>query len=194
MTNPLYIQCIDTLYHQHSDVALDLCAVHAHHPIEQLVFLDLREFHWMVFHHDLWRPCQQRCTAYNSLSHTSHSIDIMDQWRIRNHLMADSPHTPQAPFHSVSLGIQKDSSTCGFWAVFIAFALTLQIPISKKALGSLIPCELKQIIGSIYMEYMSEEEGLSSQSLISLFAQFNPGDLPKRPHIVCIFTDPGTPF
>ena len=94
MTNPLYIQCIDTLYHQHSDVALDLCAVHVHHPIEQLVFLDLREFHWMVFHHDLRRPCQQRCTAYNSLSHTSHSIDIMDQWHIHNHLMADSPHTP----------------------------------------------------------------------------------------------------
>ncbi|KAF8532355.1 hypothetical protein JB92DRAFT_2824453 [Gautieria morchelliformis] len=169
-----------------SVVASDLCAVHAQHPIEQLVFLDLRDSHWMVFHHDLRTPCQERCTTYNSLSYTSEIMDIMDQWCIHHYLLPESPHTPKPSFHCVSLGIQKDSSTCGFWAVYVAFALTLQLLISEQVLGSLTPCELKEIIGSIYIEYMSHEEGLLSQALAPIFARFNPSNLLNTPQIVAL--------
>ncbi|KAF8589640.1 hypothetical protein K439DRAFT_1612645 [Ramaria rubella] len=159
-----------------SDWAQALCDAHAQQPFKRLIFLDLRNFHWMLFVHDLTPYTRDPCTSYNSLSSTSHMMDITDQWYIHNYLMSKEkiPQQIQRTFQSVSLGIQKDASNCGFWTILIAFFLLLDIPVDARRMKHLTPIELREIIGSLYINYTGTSEGLASDFVQNIFERFSP--------------------
>ena len=144
---------VDTFNNELSEITAHMKDLHTHGLIEQLVFFDLHNNHWLLFHHDLQPSCKYTCTAYNSLVQSSGVIAINNQWIIHEYVSTVSIsigyHSEtcsnahflhfQTPiswtFNTVSLGVQSASSACGFWMIFVAFGLT-QIPV--VALGALL--------------------------------------------------------
>ena len=108
------------------------------------------------------------CGSGEISSHNDHPGNTDGRYQDRQ-----SPDT----FDAVSLGIQQDSSTCGFWAGLIAFGIVLSLPITNAPLGRLTATDAKHILGSIYGNYLSNPEGLSSAALAQAFNIWHPQEI-----------------
>jgi hypothetical protein len=55
--------------------------------------------------------------------------------------------------------MQHESSSCSFWALFVAFAIVLQIPVDAHRMRKITVLTLKQLLASIYANYMGDING-----------------------------------
>jgi hypothetical protein len=95
--------------------------------------------------------------------------------------------TPPARFHSIAVGVQHDSSSCGFWAAIFAFALALDIPIQDGPLIHLSPARVKELLATLYGDFISAPHGITADTLSNALGQFNPGrTIPTGNQIVCV--------
>ncbi|KAJ7696092.1 hypothetical protein B0H17DRAFT_1131242 [Mycena rosella] len=97
------------------------------------------------------------------------------------------------------VGLQKDSTSCGFWAVLIAFMILLDINGDHADIRSLNISDLQETLGTIYYSFIANPIGVPSSLLWNVFAKFHPGVNPdeydaeyiaKRPQSIAQVTLP----
>lgn len=65
-----------------------------------MMFMDLQENHWTLFHHSLGSNPLEACTHYNPTSGVNSHSNIVDQWQIHNYLRPPGT-SPVSSFHQV---------------------------------------------------------------------------------------------
>ncbi|KAF8469897.1 hypothetical protein JB92DRAFT_3135251 [Gautieria morchelliformis] len=102
---------------------------HGQNPFTDMMFMDLQENHWTLFHHSLGSNPLEACTHYNPISGVNSQSNIVDQCQIHNYLQppGTSPIPLETSYVSFPTQLGEDSSTCGFWVVVIALTLLLHL-------------------------------------------------------------------
>ncbi|KAJ6522184.1 hypothetical protein DFH09DRAFT_1330665 [Mycena vulgaris] len=135
-----------------------------------------RHTHWTTFHHNLKTA---QIIWYNSLrapEYPSAPFNDPDQIHLhqffrRPHLVTPLPANPLVSFLLVYLGLQTDSFTCGFWAVYVAFGLLLRFNPVNHAISGL---DIKELVGPIYLSFIGHELGVTGSLVDELFQGFAP--------------------
>ncbi|KAF8475451.1 hypothetical protein JB92DRAFT_3134512 [Gautieria morchelliformis] len=134
---------------------------HEQNPFMNLMFMDLQENHWTLFHHSLCSNALKACTRYNPTS----------GWLIHNYLQppGTSPIPLETSYISFPTQLQEDSSTCGFWVVVMA--LTLLLHLDPRDVYALQPPDIKTLLATLYATYVCSPEGLTTDTVVQALAQ-----------------------
>ncbi|KAJ7743233.1 hypothetical protein DFH07DRAFT_979671 [Mycena maculata] len=156
----------------------DLIATRRNQQVNHILFFELRNRHWTTFHHNL-TVIPVRITHFNSLPAPAElmpAVDHSDQLLLQQYLLRQKGIAlPGIYFFATAfLGLQGDISTCGFWAVYVAFAILLQFDPENPAARSLTPTDIKELIGAIYLSFIGNEVGLPASLVNELFRKFAP--------------------
>lgn len=73
------------------------------------------------------------------------------------------------------LGLQSDSSACGFWSIYIGFALLLDFPPLNSASKTMSVHSLKHILSSMCSQFIGDEHGLHTMLVKECFLGFASG-------------------
>ncbi|KAJ7110200.1 hypothetical protein C8R43DRAFT_962368 [Mycena crocata] len=160
----------------------ELASTRKDQQVKQIIFFELRARHWTTYHHILATSPPQ-LLLYNSLplpeGDPRYDISdqvILQQCFLRPQLGSDSsqqllPDVKFTPFH---LGLQRESFTCGFWAVYIAFSVLLSFPPVNLVALSMSAHQIKELIGPIYLSFIGNELGVPASLVRELFSPFQP--------------------
>ncbi|KAI0705560.1 hypothetical protein C8Q76DRAFT_819788 [Earliella scabrosa] len=164
--------------------------------VARIVFphLDVEAMHWTLHEHDL-RGGGHVVTTWDSLSGTS-PIAMEDQLAVAralfrsgwirhgesgNERAADDLAIDPQLRHAVpqvrmrGTGLQTDSASCGFWSVMFAWAILLDIDISRAAFRAMTVEEIKDILEEIWRSWIEPERGLPTELVADLFDMLEPG-------------------
>ncbi len=161
--------------------------------VDRMIFMHCDGLHWTLHDHDLTGP-QLAIRTWNSLP-THSEVDISDQAAITSaskemldatrrsdislSSLPDSNIDPrlQAPDRTVQAhptGLQVDSYSCGFWAIFFGWAMLLDFEPSIAARVKLQVTDLKGMFAAMWQAYSQWPNGLPSPLVKDLFAAFSP--------------------
>ncbi|KAJ7161797.1 hypothetical protein C8R43DRAFT_1104873 [Mycena crocata] len=160
----------------------DLLAVRTNQNINQLVFFQLVARHWTVFHHVLNYPGggPPDVRWFNSLpASEAYLQDIQDQFVVQQFFvrprgLAPPPYAPSRRYTAVYLNLQRDQYTCGFWAVYVAFAIILGFNPDNMVARDLDSAGIKELTGSVYAVFVGDGVGASMGLIQNLFGRFGP--------------------
>lgn len=86
-------------------------------------------------------------------------------------------HTPDLPpyvrYSYLSLGMQQDSFTCGFWSIWIVFMALFGINPQDARVLQASTVDLKERLSRVYDGFISGEKGLVMAMLQSAFGQLH---------------------
>ncbi|KAJ7187358.1 hypothetical protein C8R46DRAFT_1207309 [Mycena filopes] len=178
-TQPLSVEALRTA---RMGGLADLVAGRHDGNINQLVFFQLIAHHWTVYHHNFNRSGGGFPTVrwFNSLPESPAPLqDIQDQVVVQQYFVhprseVPPPRIASQNFFAIHLNLQHDVYTCGFWAVYVAFAILLGFNPDNNAARELGPRALKELTGSVYAAFLGDEVGVSMALMQGLFARFNP--------------------
>lgn len=182
--------------------------------INELVFFRLAGHHWTVFHHKFNDPngSPSNVRWFNSLAQSSAALqDIQAQVVVQQYFVHPRSPTPvrhlflfdycllfiseygQPPptccqsYDAVYLNLQHDSASCGFWAVYIVFAILLGFNPDNAAAHELDSQAVKELTGTVYASFTGDQVGLPMSLVDSLFRRFQPTAATDADVIVSLF-------
>ncbi|KAF8492479.1 hypothetical protein JB92DRAFT_3127908 [Gautieria morchelliformis] len=167
----VYQLCAGIELHHETNLLYSLVEQHGQHPFTDMMFMDLQDNHWTLFHHSLGSNPPEACTRYNPTSGVNSRSNIVDQWQIHNYLRppGTSPIPLETSYVSFPTQLQEDSSTCGFWVVVIA--LTLLLHLDSRDVYALQPADIKTMLATLYAAYVCIPEGLTIDQVVEALAQ-----------------------
>ncbi|KAK7001644.1 hypothetical protein R3P38DRAFT_3216571 [Favolaschia claudopus] len=171
--------------------------------VDHLVFFQCLETamppHWTLVHHDLrgessqvelLDPLRQDNDAVNDSSEGDRETHLRNQIMLGEYLHPHSTvernaSTKKPQIHNTMGQVtfrhfhvqQADSPLCGFWAVFMSFALILQIEMEHALVQDMRinPMSLKEPLAAIYASFKENEAGVPVDLVRQLFSKFRPG-------------------
>ncbi|KAJ7180200.1 hypothetical protein C8R43DRAFT_941883 [Mycena crocata] len=163
------------------DHLAELTSTRKDQQVNHIIFFELRARHWTTYHHNLITSPPQ-ILLYNSLPlpETEGRYDVGDQVILQQCFLRPKMGSlqpiriPDAQFTPFHLGLQQESFTCGFWAVYIAFSVLLSFPPVNLVALSMSAHQIKELIGPIYLSFIGNELGVPA-SLIS----YRPSDISR---------------
>ncbi|KAJ7674052.1 hypothetical protein DFH06DRAFT_1445705 [Mycena polygramma] len=154
-----------------------LVATRRNQQVNHIIFFDVRFRHWTTFYHSL-RNFPPTITWMNTLYPPSEPIppqDIEAQYLLHNFFLPVRPQSvpPRLPVlqSPLYLGLQDDSHTCGFWAVYLGFAYLLDFNPMNNHIHSL---DVKELVCPIYLSFLGDEFGVPASLVHNLFMGFAP--------------------
>ncbi|KAF7328148.1 hypothetical protein MVEN_02572200 [Mycena venus] len=143
-----------------------------------IVFFQHRNRHWTTFVHALRTP-QLSIEWYNTKSRPIEPVPMDAQDHLLLNLFFRDPRqtTPPAPdpwvMEPIYLGLQDDDYTCGFWVVYAGFSALLDFPLINEAIRA-PDMDIKELVGPIYISFLSDPEGVPASLIQVLFEVFRP--------------------
>ncbi|KAJ7443077.1 hypothetical protein B0H11DRAFT_1932064 [Mycena galericulata] len=149
-------------------------------------FLSIGLRHWTVWHHTLNLPGggPPYVRWFNSLPPPESDLpliqkDIQDQRIVQQYFVrprnsAPPPQECWDTYVPVHLGLQHDPHSCGFWSVYVAFAIILGFNPDNAAAHSLNARDIKELTGTIYSSFVGHTVGVPMDIIQNLFAKFQP--------------------
>ncbi|EED82568.1 predicted protein [Postia placenta Mad-698-R] len=143
--------------------------------VRQLVFVNLHHEHWTVFRHwlNMITPGAD-ILAYNSLPYAL-DFGIGDQVAVHRFIASFMPQHDrpcEEQYHSISTSLQRDSSSCGYWALLTMFSFLLSFDLNSTICRAMTAADVKDLLGSIYTAYVADHHGVTTELLRNLFANF----------------------
>ncbi|KAJ6449560.1 hypothetical protein C8R45DRAFT_1114611 [Mycena sanguinolenta] len=166
--------------------------------LKHLMCFHLHAAHWTIFHYDLTvQPTKiehlnslGRPDGYQvSPTEDDLGFSIEDQVLLSIYLHSSrlpgrdpNQKVPQIDskdkkFTQRHLNLQRsDSTTCGFWAVFVAFSMLLGFDLDQDLVRGMdrTPADLKEVLASIYSAFRADEIGVPLDLVQTLFQKFGP--------------------
>ncbi|KAF8180937.1 hypothetical protein K438DRAFT_1976392 [Mycena galopus ATCC 62051] len=167
--------------------------------LKHLVCFHLHAAHWTIFHHDL-TATPTKIERLNSLgrpkafkmpstSEKDLGFSIEDQVLLSMYLhpgrLPGSDPSGKVPqidskskaFTQPHLHLQRsDSTTCGFWAVFVVFSMLLGFDLKQEIVRGMdkTPTDLKEVLAPIYSAFRADDIGVPLDLVETLFQKFQP--------------------
>ncbi|KAJ7825504.1 hypothetical protein B0H14DRAFT_3726674 [Mycena olivaceomarginata] len=132
-----------------------------------------------------WTAGCPRFRWFNSLAPSSvPPQDIQTQLVVQQYLThprnenpcrpAQPPPIPSQNYAAIYLNLQHDPYTCGFWAVYVGFALLLGFNPDNAVAHDLDGPAIKELTGSVYASFIGDVIGVPITLMQNLFGQFQP--------------------
>ncbi|KAH8109727.1 hypothetical protein DFH11DRAFT_1810540 [Phellopilus nigrolimitatus] len=172
-----------------SDMLDDLLvAVNKKEKLDTVLFFTLYGHHYLVFEHKLssgFVVCHNSLGPMPSHSNNHHNtlqdpyagIDITQQKFLAAFLHKCRPIIPPSltDKHLANVaqqyGTQITGSSCGFWAIFFALQIILEVPMEDFVFSSLSEKQVKNTIQVLYNEYFcTGQGGLSGGTVMDFFS------------------------
>ncbi|KAJ6488108.1 hypothetical protein C8R47DRAFT_1276561 [Mycena vitilis] len=181
-TQPLSIDMLREMKLEH---LADLLETRTNRSITQLVFFRLLDHHWTVFHHLLnVADAPPVVRWFNSLPAPPVVAleDVQDQFLFQQYFVQPrrAAPPPPMPWHSytpVYLNLQHDAYSCGFWAVYVAFAILLGFNPDNTYAHELDAAAIKELTGTAYASFVGDQVGVPMDLIRELFGRFEPSVL-----------------
>ncbi|KAJ7233379.1 hypothetical protein C8J57DRAFT_1250031 [Mycena rebaudengoi] len=93
------------------------------------------------------------------------------------HQCQSPPHSQGPQYVANYLGTQHESATCGFWAVYVAFAILFGFAPNNPVAHTLDAVSIQEFIGPIYASYLGHHTGVPIVLVQQLFQNFEPPKL-----------------
>ncbi|KAF7295974.1 hypothetical protein MKEN_01412000 [Mycena kentingensis (nom. inval.)] len=146
--------------------------------VSEVVFLELHMSHWTVYRHNLLTN-PPTVTWYDSMQGTGSRVRSRTDSQCAIHVLKTARHLEISRganrstygLDTVALGLQKDGYTCGFWALWIAFAILFEFQQQLTSLP-IQARELKSLFSRIYSHIIGGERGGTKSEFTSLFQRF----------------------
>ncbi|KAJ7474222.1 hypothetical protein FB451DRAFT_1558412 [Mycena latifolia] len=163
----------------------DLLDKRTNHDINHIIFFQLIDHHWTIFHHVLNSPGDRlpHVHWYNSLPFSPGALqDIQDQQVMQQYFVRPRSTLPPPPelyqqYTPVYLGLQHDSHACGWWAVYVASALILGFNPDNRMAHEMDALAVKELTGTIYTSFVGDGVSVPMELMRNLFAKFEPTTL-----------------
>ncbi|KAJ7603863.1 hypothetical protein DFH06DRAFT_1151589 [Mycena polygramma] len=184
---------------QRLEILADVFAARGDVRLNHLVCLHLHAHHWTNFHHNLTsrEPIVERLNPLGKLTRIPNPTDevevgfnIADQVllalylhpnrmeALRTGTASGKPRRLSKTFQPIYLNLQlSDTTTCGFWCVFVAFAKLLDLELDQQLVWDMdkTPADLKNLLGPIYSAFRADELGVPVELVRQQFHTFQPG-------------------
>ncbi|KAK7038474.1 hypothetical protein R3P38DRAFT_3475508 [Favolaschia claudopus] len=156
----------------------DLLSTRDHQSIRHIVYFECRADHWTTFYHSL-RADPPGFVWLNSLHCPEEGpalYDVRDQWFLNQFFLPQRPSVPPIITGALNtqpiyLGLQDDPFSCGFWAVLFGVSILLNF---DPQVPKINVQDLKQRLRLLYLNFLTDPEGLPAALLDKTFRDFNP--------------------
>ncbi|KAK6991439.1 hypothetical protein R3P38DRAFT_3290638 [Favolaschia claudopus] len=156
----------------------DLLSTRDHQSIRHIVYFECRADHWTTFYHSL-RADPPGFVWLNSLHCPEEGPplhDVQDQWFLNQFFLPRRQSVPPIitgalTTQPIYLGLQEDPFSCGFWAVLFGVSILLNFDPQVPKINIQ---DLKQRLRLLYLNFLTDPEGLPAALLDKTFRDFNP--------------------
>jgi hypothetical protein len=178
-------------------------------PIRHVYFFVLRNEHWLLFEHNrassssmplVYEPLKSHFAV--DISVQRHFMRLLDP-NVKSFVsvasfyillpltLLDKSELPYKGYNAVNLGVQSDSTSCGFWAIFIAIirSISPHLPLNGDMLSRFDASFIRRHLRSLFLEYSSS--GLCRETFVAFVRTLGLPNCRPPSESISVLTSPG---